>query len=58
MLGQYFSWVPVCPEMEIGLGTPRETLRLVGDAERPRMVATKSGTDLTDAMIDLRGPAR
>ena len=27
-LGEYFQWVPVCPEVELGLGTPRETLRL------------------------------
>jgi len=50
VLGRHFSWVSVCPEMEIGLGTPRETLRLVGDAEHPRMIATRSGTDLTEAM--------
>ncbi len=50
VLGQYFSWVSVCPEMEIGLGAPREPLRLVGDPARPRMVATQSGRDLTDTM--------
>jgi uncharacterized protein YbbK (DUF523 family) len=26
--GRFFEWVPVCPEMEIGLGAPRESLRL------------------------------
>ena len=33
-LGPHVEWVPVCPEVEMGLGTPRETLRLVrsGDA--------------------------
>ncbi len=50
VLSRHFTWVPVCPEMEIGLGTPRETLRLVGAATAPRLVATKSGTDLTQAM--------
>jgi len=50
VLGLYFSWVSVCPEMEIGLGTPRETLRLVGETERPRMIGTRCVTDLTDAM--------
>ena len=30
-LGQYVDWVPYCPEMEIGLGAPRETLRLTAD---------------------------
>jgi uncharacterized protein YbgA (DUF1722 family)/uncharacterized protein YbbK (DUF523 family) len=50
VLSRHFTWVPVCPEMEIGLGTPRETLRLVGAATAPRLVATRSGTDLTQAM--------
>jgi uncharacterized protein YbbK (DUF523 family) len=27
-LGPYVDWVPYCPEMEIGLGTPREPIRL------------------------------
>lgn len=49
-LARHFEWVAVCPEMELGLGTPRETLRLVGDPASPRMIATKSGTDLTSAM--------
>jgi uncharacterized protein YbgA (DUF1722 family)/uncharacterized protein YbbK (DUF523 family) len=49
-LARHFDWVPVCPEMELGLGTPRETLRLVGDPAAPRMIATQSGTDLTAAM--------
>ena len=49
-LGQYVEWVPVCPEVEIGLPIPRESLRLVGDAEAPRLIAPKSGTDHTDRM--------
>ena len=49
-LGRYFCWVPVCPEMEIGLGTPRETLRLVGDVTAPRLVTTVSGRDHTARM--------
>src|SRR5262249_56338347 len=36
VLGRHFAWVPTCPDMEIGLGTPRETLRLVGDPAAPR----------------------
>jgi uncharacterized protein YbbK (DUF523 family) len=36
--------------MEIGLGAPRETLRLAGDPAAPRMVATQSGRDLTETM--------
>ena len=30
-LGQFFRFVPVCPELDIGLGVPRESLRLVRD---------------------------
>jgi uncharacterized protein YbgA (DUF1722 family)/uncharacterized protein YbbK (DUF523 family) len=52
-LGLQVDWVPVCPEVEMGLGTPRETLRLVrsGDAANPlRMVTTRTGIDHTDGM--------
>jgi len=49
-LGRWFEWVPVCPEMEIGLGAPRESLRLVGKPKDPRLVAPASGSDHTDAM--------
>ena len=50
-LGAYVDFVPVCPEVEIGLGVPRETLRLVGDdASRPRLLAPKSQSDHSEAM--------
>lgn len=51
-LGNYFAWVPVCPEVEIGLGTPRETIRLVeqDQEERIRLVVGKTGHDLTEKM--------
>lgn len=52
-LGTYVRFVPVCPEVEIGLGIPRETLRLVrGDEnnEAVRLVAPKSDTDHTERM--------
>jgi uncharacterized protein YbgA (DUF1722 family)/uncharacterized protein YbbK (DUF523 family) len=49
-LGRFVEWVPVCPEVEIGLGSPRESLRLVGSPETPRLVAPKSGSDHTEAM--------
>ncbi len=50
ILGQLVEFVPVCPEVEIGLPTPREALRLVGDPERPRLVTSRSGKDLTERM--------
>ena len=49
-LGKFFEWVPVCPEVEMGLGTPRETLRLVRDPEAPRLVFAKKGEDQTAPM--------
>lgn len=51
ILGPFVEWVAVCPEVEIGLGTPREPIRLVGrDADAPRLVAQTSGADLTRRM--------
>jgi uncharacterized protein YbgA (DUF1722 family)/uncharacterized protein YbbK (DUF523 family) len=48
--GRYVEWVPVCPEVEMGLSTPRETLRLVRIGEDIRMVMPKTGVDHTQAM--------
>ena len=53
VLGRYVEWVPVCPEVEAGLGTPREAMRLVGDPLDPRLVTIKSGTDHTHALETL-----
>lgn len=50
-LGKYVDYVPVCPEVEIGLTIPREALRQVGDPEHPRLVTAKSGEDLTERMV-------
>jgi len=50
MLGRFFDFVAVCPEMEIGLGTPRETLHLEGKPGAVRLVAPKSGSDHTERM--------
>jgi len=52
-LGRFVEWVPVCPEVELGLGVPREPIRLEGDPVAPRLVAAKSRQDLTRAMTRL-----
>jgi len=44
-LGRHVTWVPVCPELEFGLGVPRESLRLVGDPESPSLIGARSGAD-------------
>jgi uncharacterized protein YbgA (DUF1722 family)/uncharacterized protein YbbK (DUF523 family) len=50
VLGKHVEWVPVCPEVEVGMGTPRETLRLVRDDGITRMVTTRTGVDYTERM--------
>ena len=49
-LGGYVEWVPVCPEVEVGLGTPREPMHLVGDPLAPRLITSNTGVDHTEAM--------
>ena len=50
-LGNYLSFVPVCPEVECGLPTPREAMRLVGAVDAPRLVTNKTGVDHTERML-------
>lgn len=49
-LGKYVEWVPVCPEVELGLGIPRPTLRLLQDGDTTRLQRVSDGTDHTEAM--------
>jgi uncharacterized protein YbgA (DUF1722 family)/uncharacterized protein YbbK (DUF523 family) len=51
VLGPLVEWVPVCPEVEVGMGVPREPIRLVGGAAAPRLVAERSGRDWTAPML-------
>ena len=51
-LGQYVTFVPVCPEVECGLGIPRESMRLVGSIDSPRLITRKSQIDYTDQMVE------
>ena len=44
-LGPLVDWLKVCPEVEVGMGTPRETLRLYRDGESVRMLTTRTGID-------------
>ena len=50
ILGRYLTFVPVCPEAELGMGIPREPVSLHGDLTAPRMIGNKSGEDWTDRM--------
>jgi len=49
-LGQFVTYVPVCPEVECGLPIPRESMRLVGDAHHTRLMTLKTKIDHTERM--------
>ena len=42
------NFLPVCPECEIGLGVPRQPIRLVQKDSRLSLVQPATGIDLTD----------
>ena len=47
ILGKFFQFVPVCPEVGSGLPTPREAMRLEGNPASPRLMTHHSRVDLT-----------
>lgn len=49
-LGPYVEWVPVCPEVEAGLGLPRPRMRLVGEGSSVRLLETVAGSDHTRSL--------
>ena len=49
-LGPHVEWVPVCPEVEMDMGTPREPIDLVRRGEEVRAVGVVSGRDWTGPM--------
>lgn len=54
VLSRHFDFSPVCPEVAIGLGVPRPTLRLVGDHDAPRALIQREGDrDVSEALRDL-----
>lgn len=49
-LKPYVTFIPVCPEVEIGLGVPRDVIRIVRQGEEERLMQPASGDDLTEPM--------
>jgi len=49
-LGSFVDYVPVCPEAELGLGVPREPLRLEGSPGAPRLVTVRTKKEYTAPM--------
>ncbi|MET8157737.1 DUF523 and DUF1722 domain-containing protein [Sphaerisporangium sp. NPDC005289] len=52
-LAPWVDWIPICPEIEIGLGAPRETLRLEAAPGGTRLMTRASRRDLTEPMTAL-----
>ena len=50
MLGPFVEYVPVCPEVEVGMGVPRPTVRLVREGDELRMIDPKNEVDWTSSM--------
>jgi uncharacterized protein YbgA (DUF1722 family)/uncharacterized protein YbbK (DUF523 family) len=48
--GRFVEWVPICPELECGLGTPREAMRLVRLEQGMRLLTVRTGIDLTERL--------
>jgi uncharacterized protein YbbK (DUF523 family) len=51
-LGQYAEFVPVCPEVECGLGVPRKHMHLEGRLGCPQLIVTDTGQDLTELLLN------
>ena len=50
-LGRFFDFVPLCPELAIGMGVPRPPIRLTGEPQAPRAVGVKDPSmDVTAAL--------
>jgi uncharacterized protein YbgA (DUF1722 family)/uncharacterized protein YbbK (DUF523 family) len=54
-LKDHVEFLPVCPEVEIGLGVPRDPIRIVADKRGRRLVQPATGRDVTDDMIRFAG---
>lgn len=53
VLAEHFEFVPLCPEVAIGLGVPRQPIRLVGDPHAPRAVGSlRAELDVSEALSD------
>lgn len=50
VLGRDIEWVPVCPEVEAGLGTPREPMQLVGSSRQPKLITGATKQDKTTVL--------
>jgi len=52
VLGNYVNYIPVCPEVSIGLGVPRDPIIIIKEDESYKLYQPKNNLDLTDRMKD------
>ncbi len=50
VLDAYVEWVPICPEVEVGMPVPRPSIRLAQNGDGLRLIEPRSGADHTRAM--------
>ncbi|MBG8560550.1 DUF1722 domain-containing protein [Pseudomonas qingdaonensis] len=51
VLAEHFDFIGICPEVAIGLGTPRQAIRLTGDPANPRAVGSRDASlDVSQAL--------
>jgi len=50
LLGAFVEWVPVCPEVEAGFGTPREAMHLVHGSGGVRLLTVRTRRDVTSQL--------
>lgn len=48
----YVEFIPICPEMAIGLGVPRDSIRLIDVDGTNHLIGNKTAIDYTDVMLD------
>ncbi|MEO0107852.1 MAG: DUF523 domain-containing protein, partial [candidate division WOR-3 bacterium] len=49
-LKPFTEFIPVCPEVEVGLGVPRDPIRVVSDHGDLRLIQPSTGRDITTEM--------
>lgn len=52
ILGRYVDFFPVCPEIESGMGVPRDSMRLTDVSGSVRLITNKQGEDKTEQLTD------
>jgi len=50
VLKEYVEFIPVCPEVEIGLGIPRDPIRIILKDDKLTLIQSSTSLDITDKM--------